>query len=233
VSPRLVGRVAVVSPHLDDAVLSLGAAIAASARNGATVFVVTVLGGEERSGEEAGEWDRAAGFRSAGEAAGARAREDDRACEIVGAVPRRLPFWDKRYARGGGREEVATAVEEAVADADTILLPGYPLQNEDHSWVTELVLERRHPAETIGFYAEQPYAAWSHASPRSLVGDERPWTVLDAAPPDQLVKLRACRAYKSQVPLLGGTRTLLGILAYEARHGGESVSWLRAGSTLN
>ena len=40
------------------------------------------------------------------------------------------------------------------------------------------------------------------------------------------MKLRACRAYSSQVPLLGGMRTLLGILAYETRHGGESVSWI-------
>ncbi len=222
----LRGRVAIVSPHLDDAVLSLGAAIARSTRAGASVSVVTVLSGDEGSEDEPGKWDESAGFRSAGEAAAARAREDDEACRIVGAVPVRLPFWDRQYAKGSGRETIFQAVVAATADADVVLLPGYPLKNEDHMWLTSLVLEHGLANGRLGFYTEQPYAAWTHEEPRTLLGPAQPWISLKGAPTDQFVKLRACRAYSSQVPLLGGTRTLLGILAYETRHGGESVSWI-------
>jgi LmbE family N-acetylglucosaminyl deacetylase len=37
-------RIVVVSPHLDDGVLSLGASIASWSRSGATVELLTVLG---------------------------------------------------------------------------------------------------------------------------------------------------------------------------------------------
>ena len=111
------GRVAIVSPHLDDAVLSLGTAIQRASRAGATMSVVTVLAGDPSSNDEVGEWDRLAGFRSAGEAAAARAKEDDRACEVVGARPTRLPFWDRRYARGAGQDEVYRSVVDSTSGA--------------------------------------------------------------------------------------------------------------------
>lgn len=226
VSEDLRGRIAVVSPHLDDAVLSLGASIARATRAGAAVSIVTVLAGHEDSEEEAGKWDSGAGFPSAGAAAAARAREDDDACSIVGATPIRLPYWDRQYERGGSSDTIFQAVAEATADADAVLLPGFPLKHEDHVWVTKLVLDRGLANGRIGFYTEQPYAAWGDEAPRTLVGPERPWFTLEGAPTDQFLKLRACRAYTTQVPLLGGTPTLLGILAYETRQGGESLSWL-------
>ena len=43
--PRLLGRLVVVSPHLDDAVLSLGATLAHAVESGATVEVLTVFAG--------------------------------------------------------------------------------------------------------------------------------------------------------------------------------------------
>jgi len=188
--------------------------------------VVTVLAGDPSSNDEVGEWDRLAGFRSAGEAAAARAKEDDRACEVVGARPTRLPFWDRRYARGAGQDEVYRSVVDSTKEAETVLIPGYPLANDDHRWVTDLLLDRGLPTKRLGLYAEQPYAAWTHEPPSAVVGPEGPWVRLETTGPQQLTKLRACRAYRSQVPLLGGTRTLLGILAYERKYGGESVCWL-------
>ncbi len=50
-------RVVVVSPHSDDAVLSLGAAIAAWARRGAEVEVLTVFALDPGSHAPAGGWD--------------------------------------------------------------------------------------------------------------------------------------------------------------------------------
>ncbi|MDP9436492.1 MAG: PIG-L family deacetylase, partial [Actinomycetota bacterium] len=43
--PAWRGRVAVVSPHLDDAVFSLGASIRGAVRRGTRVEVLTVLAG--------------------------------------------------------------------------------------------------------------------------------------------------------------------------------------------
>ncbi|MDX6414072.1 MAG: hypothetical protein QOH23_1482 [Gaiellaceae bacterium] len=228
VSEDLRGRVAIVSPHLDDAVLSLGASIARSNRVGATITIVSVLAGQASATDPPGKWDERAGFRSAGEAAAARAREDDDACRIVGAKPVRLPFWDRQYARGSTPEVIFQAVVEASGDADAVLLPGYPLTNEDHLWLTTLLLEKELANPRVGLYTEQPYAALTQKAPRTLVGPDRPWVGLAADPDDQLVKLRACRAYASQIPLLGGTPTLLGVLAYETRYGGESVSWIES-----
>ena len=49
VDERLLGRVVVVSPHLDDAVLSLGATMAHAIESGAKVEVLTVFGCEPTS----------------------------------------------------------------------------------------------------------------------------------------------------------------------------------------
>ena len=71
-------RVVVVSPHLDDAVLSLGGAISRASRAGAHVTVLTVLAGDSDSSEPAGSWDRRAGFETEADATRGR-REIGRA----------------------------------------------------------------------------------------------------------------------------------------------------------
>ena len=52
----------VVSPHSDDAVLSLGAAITSWVRGGAVVELLTVLALDPESPAAAGGWDGRAGF---------------------------------------------------------------------------------------------------------------------------------------------------------------------------
>lgn len=222
--PALRGRVAVISPHPDDAVLSLGATIATTTRAGHSVRVITVFAGDEAATREAGPWDRKSGFRTAAEAARARALEDDDACRIVGAEHVRLPYLDKDYERVLDEEEILRATIEAVADSDVVLLPGFPLTNEDHAWLSALLLARLDIDARIALYAEQPYAAWAHEA----AGDAQPdrdWHAIKAPASIQAVKLRACRAYKSQIPMLGGMRVVLGILSYEAQLGGESICW--------
>jgi len=92
-SEPLRGRVVVVSPHLDDAVLSLGATIARAARAGAQVHALTVFAyGDEDL--PVAPWDAECGFRSAGHARSVRREEDARGCALVGAIPDWLPFYD-------------------------------------------------------------------------------------------------------------------------------------------
>ena len=159
---RLSGRVAVVSPHLDDAVLSLGAAIARATASGADVQVVTVFANDPASDDPASAWDAQCGFASAAEAATARRREDSIACERVGATPVWLPFVDADHGGATTDEELLPALHDALVAADAILLPGSPLAHPDHARVTRLLLADPPPAPRIGLYVEQPYAAWRH-----------------------------------------------------------------------
>jgi LmbE family N-acetylglucosaminyl deacetylase len=214
---RLTGSVAVLSPHLDDAVFSLGAAIAASR---ADVTVVTVFACDPDSEAPAGEWDALAGFVTEGEAAQARRHEDELACAIVGARPVWLPFGDHQYAPPAD-DDLWRALEHAVAGAETVLVPAFPLMHEDHARLHDLVARNGFPGRAVGRYVEQPYAAaWTEPGP----GDG--WTPLAAALPHRLAKLRALRRYSSQLPLLERSgRVLLPLARYEAGRGGELVSW--------
>jgi LmbE family N-acetylglucosaminyl deacetylase len=216
----------VVSPHLDDGVLSLGAAISHARRRGAQVAILTVLAGEPSSSAPAGPWDRKSGFGTAGEAARVRREEDRRACGILGAEPRWLPHEDHQYERRADDKAIRADVIEAVGDA-MVLLPGFPLSHDDHAWVAVL-LEGAFARERVGYYVEQPYAIWTGDQPFDWVapGSAHPaqWRPAAADARDRLRKLRACRAYASQLPHLG-SRPLLATCRREARLGGELITW--------
>ncbi len=152
------GRIVVLSPHLDDAVLSLGASIAYVARRGADVDVVTVLAGDPTFSAPAGRYDRSCGFTTAGEAAGARQEEDAKACKLIGARPIWLPFWDGYYPGGADKETIVQAIEAALPDTGLLLIPGFPLLHPDHIWLTKLVLTDLASSIPLGLYMEQPYA---------------------------------------------------------------------------
>lgn len=193
-----------LSPHLDDAIFSVGATILRAARAGARVTVLTVFGGDPRSTTPAGPWDRQAGFATAGEATKARRREDERACALVSAAPIWLPFPDEQYAEGSDDGAVADAVARAADGADTLLMPGFPLSHADHLRLVRLVLERRLFRGRIVLYAEQPYALSAGPvelpeSLRELLSGEARWHGSRVGYRDLARKLRASRAYATQL----------------------------------
>jgi LmbE family N-acetylglucosaminyl deacetylase len=217
----LRGDVAVISPHLDDAVLSVGAAIAAAGRTGARVVVLSVLAGDPESTAPAGFWDARVGFRTAGDAAAKRRIEDDRACRMLGARCVWLSYNDEQYGRPESDDEIFAAIVDALGPAETVLVPGRPLVHRDHVWLHDLIARRELAGRTVVHYLEQPYAV-QHAPMR-----EDDLELLYARLPDRLAKIRAWRAYTSQLRLLG-ERSLWATARYEARRGGEAV--LKAGS---
>jgi LmbE family N-acetylglucosaminyl deacetylase len=223
---ELGDNVVVISPHLDDAVFSLGAAVARAARRGARVRILTVLAGDPRSQLAAGPWDFETGFRTAGEAARARREEDRRACALLGAVPLWLPHEDHQYERRVEDAVVRAQVVAAVGDA-TVLLPGFPLAHQDHAWLARL-LDGAFERERVGYYVEQPYAVWAPDEPFDAVLTTGPrcWLRASADVRSRLRKLRACRAYGSQLAHLG-EGTLLAICRREVLFGGELVAWAR------
>ena len=245
--------VIVVSPHLDDAVLSLGAAIASLTRSGGQVTIVTAFAGDPESERSASEWERRCGFTTAGEAARIGRLEDARACDLVGAKPIWLPF-----DRTSPEEEVAPHLSAAVEGADAVLVPGFPCRHEKHFEAAHIVLRNPPQGAKLGFYVEQPYAMWrllgreyevgrrgmnflsvalrrrstaAEQSPRlhpaleELVTGTVQWTAVRRTSRDWVAKWRAILAYSSQLRAFARLMPL-GMALYEWQWGGEAVAWL-------
>jgi LmbE family N-acetylglucosaminyl deacetylase len=232
------GRLVVISPHLDDAVLSLGAAIASWVRLGHAVTVLTVLACDPGSPARAGGWDRRAGFATEGEAARARREEDEAACALLGASPQWLPFGSLDYERHGPDEQIRAAVVSELVGTQAVLLPGSPLAHPDHLWLTTLLTADRLPCPRVGLYAEQPYSArrksfelraapeWLSARLGSPMFED-----VSASTRDRLAKFRAARRYRSQLGLLGlsgrASTSVFGLVWARAQAGREAVAWAR------
>jgi len=208
-------RVVVVSPHFDDGVLSLGASIARWSRRGAVVELLTVLGCDPDSEAPSGGWDRRGGFATEGEAARARRAEDRRACAVLGAIPVWLPFGSVDYDRHGDEADVLRAVGEAVAGADLVLMPGFPLSHPDHEWLVRLLVATRLGGR-VALYAEQPYTLRERRDPEApawlceSLHDGSPFRQRRARLGDRRAKWRAIRRYRSQLALLGMRGNLRG-----------------------
>ena len=222
-------HVVVVSPHLDDAVLSVGATLARAARRGARVDIVTVFGCDPRSVAPAGGWDARAGFATEGEAARGRREEDRRACALLGAAPVWLEFGSLDYERHGDEAAVAASIAAASEAADVVLLPGFPLSHPDHDWLMRLLARHGSRAPRLGLYAEQPYTRRTEEDPRApawledALGGRLVFGPSDATARDRVAKWRAIRRYRSQLPLLGMRRSLR--RGPRSLLSGELVAW--------
>jgi LmbE family N-acetylglucosaminyl deacetylase len=217
-------------------VLSLGASIAGSTRSGRRVGVLTVFAGRPDSTVPAGGWDRRGGFSTEGEAVTARRAEDVDACAVIGAAPTWLSLPEADYASERDAHLVWSAIEQAIGDAAAVLVPGFPLTNDDHAWLSRLMLQETLRCEWVGLYVEQPYRYTARASNRRLDAPafvrDTPlaWTHPAAGPLDRRRKRRAILAYRSQMPLLGFAqhrrRKLNRMLRHELLHRGEAIAWL-------
>lgn len=241
-STSAVGRLVVVSPHLDDAVLSVGAFIGYRSAQGAEVVVLTVFAGDPESALPASNWDGLAGFATEGEAARERRREDAAACATLGAHHHWLAFPDWPYADGRDERAVLSAIEAAVDEDDDVLVPGFPLLHPDHRYVSECALRGNLRCRSLGLYVEQPYRyrvrrlqkePLLDGSIAQLLGAPPVWQPQPVDTPARRLKRHAVQAYASQLPLLDLGRRygrLRRMLDHEARRGGELVAWVRGAS---
>jgi LmbE family N-acetylglucosaminyl deacetylase len=152
-------RVAVVSPHLDDAVLSVGGTISALSRRGAHVTIITVFAGDPLSEMPASYWDATRGQPTQGAAVRLRRLEDERAVAELSASGVALPWPDSGYPGRRDPDAIWQQLHPILEGADITLLPGWPLSHGDHRYTTMLVMERLDRTAPVAFYAEQPYAA--------------------------------------------------------------------------
>jgi LmbE family N-acetylglucosaminyl deacetylase len=123
----------VISPHLDDAVFSCGAALAASPG----AVVCTVFAGAPREALVT-EWDAQCGFANAHEATHARRAEDAAALDALDARPLHLDLLDSQYAGDGSAtsDEIAAALIGVIHTNSfaTLLIP-LGLFHSDHHLV--------------------------------------------------------------------------------------------------
>jgi LmbE family N-acetylglucosaminyl deacetylase len=129
----LSGRVAVVSPHLDDAVLSCGEVMSRLD----DCVVLTVFAGSPASWDVHRLWDNdICGFDDGTDVVAARLIEDDAALARLGASAARLGFLDEQYrdpASTPSPEEIGDHIAAALeqVEATTALMP-LGLGHNDH-----------------------------------------------------------------------------------------------------
>jgi len=204
----------VVSPHLDDAVFSCGALIAAASE----AVVVTVMAGVPAAEAELPDWDRAAGFATAEQAVTQRRREDARALGMLSARPEWLSFFDSQYGKHHEADDIMTALSSAAAlqRGGTVAAP-MGLFHSDHMLVSHACMLLRgsllQQDTTADAAPPLHWILYEDAIYRRLPGMVQSrllgwWQAgLVASPvhfptaPWQALKMAAVEAYESQLPL--------------------------------
>ncbi len=150
------GRIVVVSPHCDDAVLGCAHLIATHPGS----LVVTVFAGRPAVYPPLTVWDRAAGFRPGDDVVEARRSEDRAALAVLDATPIWLDFTDAQYGPSPSIEAIGDALERVLVDAKlpTAVIP-LGLFHSDHHLAHEasLAVAARHPEIAWFAYEEAIY----------------------------------------------------------------------------
>lgn len=199
-------RLVVVSPHLDDAVLSCGQVLAA--HPGSTV--VTLFAGFPAPDAPLTEWDQRCGFPN-GEQAVAHRREEDRiALSLLEARPDWLDFLDAQYAVSPTPDELAAALAERLPELspDAVLFP-LGLFHSDHVLAHQAALKALAavPHALRLAYEDVPYRAMPGLLQQRLMAlAQAGWVATPARWREEgsaAVKQRALKAYVTQVATLG------------------------------
>jgi hypothetical protein len=150
-----MGTSVILSPHRDDAVLSLWHVLAGPG----DARVVNVFTGAP-AGAAPGWWDEFSGARDPLARAREREREDDEALALAGRRALSLDFLDDQYRSGPQEVGPVLAALTAVLDpGDTVLAPAALGTHRDHALVRAAALALRERGRTVALYADIPHAA--------------------------------------------------------------------------
>jgi LmbE family N-acetylglucosaminyl deacetylase len=127
-----MGAALIFSPHLDDAVLSVGQVMAGRP----DMTVATVFSGVPRDCRQLTTYDANCGFTAASEAIGARRDEDRAALGQLDARPVWLDFIDHQYDQPANEAAVVDALAATVDEVvPTLLIGPLGLAHPDHHTV--------------------------------------------------------------------------------------------------
>ena len=142
-------RTVVLSPHLDDAVLSCWHVLQED-----ETTVVTVFAGVPEAGT-AGWWDRLTGADDSATRVHERRRENDDALALAGASSLTLDLLDAQYRANGAVPAVAEALADHLHEADVVYAPLASFLSDDHRLVRDAALGLR---DDVRLYADHPHA---------------------------------------------------------------------------
>jgi LmbE family N-acetylglucosaminyl deacetylase len=145
--------VLVISPHLDDAVLSAGQFLAGRQ----DAIVATVLAGKPKDPLLQTAYDKTCGFTSSQEAVETRREEDHRALAYLGATAEHLEFLDSQY--GTTDFDALTRVIRGLLDVHKpeMLIGPLGLVHPDHKMVRNAVLLAAHDFDGPAYlYEDMP-----------------------------------------------------------------------------
>jgi LmbE family N-acetylglucosaminyl deacetylase len=210
---RMAGDTILLSPHLDDAVLSAWSLL----QRPGPVRVVNVFAGTPPPGTPLGGWDAKTGASDSHVRATERIAEDREALALAGREPLNLDFLDEQYRSNHQVPvgELTDGLLQAALGAAELHAPAGIRGHRDHVAVRDVarMLARRWEIPLL-LYAEQPYATrhgwpgWVDGSEPNDLAEaewERAVGALDATPeavrldPRAVAaKLQAMRTYRTQ-----------------------------------
>ena len=214
----------VLSPHLDDAVLSCWHVLAGSE----AVTVVNVFTGSPAPGTLPPRWDRLTGAHDPVARMRRRREEDRRALGLAGRAPVNLGLLDAQYGRDESPARPLLRRLQRWRDPATVLYAPAALgRHPDHEVVRDVALDLARAGWRVVLYADLPHGirhgwpAWVAGLPEPAGSDvSGEWSgVLEGAglPLDQLSprvwpltesarrrKLRALEEYRTQRAALDG-----------------------------
>jgi LmbE family N-acetylglucosaminyl deacetylase len=203
----------VLSPHLDDAIMSLGGTMHLLSRIGVSLRIVTLFAGDPKHDGAPSFWDAARRVRTAGESFAARRAEDDAAAAALGVETCWLPFLDASYIARRDPDEVWNRVLPHLRGAAAVFIPGSPLAHPDHEYTAMLAYQRLDPDLDVLFYAEQPYATRpryvrsyvqrSTPGPLRHLGADLVWKAVHLDARARAAKARAVDCYAGEIARLG------------------------------
>ncbi|XUW93014.1 PIG-L family deacetylase [Burkholderia sp. M6-3] len=203
-------RLLVVSPHLDDAVLSCGLLLAAKP----SAIVCTVFAAPPPENMST-DWDRQSGFTDSFEAMQTRKQEDIRALQKLGAQPVHLPFCDAQYQLTPRPDDLIAALRRTFNEhtPENVFFP-LGIFHSDHTLVSDACLALIDmPRIAFHAYEDVPYRqrreAVSERIEELTSRGHALSSITDAGAPDnessahEQIKREAIAAYVSQLRAFG------------------------------
>lgn len=215
----------VLSPHLDDGVLSCGEFVRSKIDEGNDVTIVTVFSGYPEKTELS---DAAKKYHSdcflSDDAMEYRKEEDIKACKILGCKYKHLDFYECLYRKNGNGDYIYPDIEDIyhledddnvyiekfspvildiIKDYDYILAPLGMGNHADHLLLNEIMKNiARTTKYKIMFYEEVPYICSIYDSGKKVdVSGMKP-VVFEIKEKSWLLKLQAVLSYRSQLHIL-------------------------------
>ena len=223
-APSMAARPAVIlSPHLDDAVLSCWHLLCGPG----DVSVINVFAGFPPAGSSPSWWDQLTGATDSVARMAERRAEDRAAFAIAGRTATCLEFLDDQYAPAGQSvDEIASALRELIDPDAVVYAPAALGEHADHECVRDAALKLAADGQEVLLYADYPHAvrdgwpAWVNGVQTDTgvdvsahwdrrlgdAGVTRPRPAvhhLDAA--EHQRKLRAVSEYRTQIAALAST----------------------------